>query len=333
MSLSTAFGFSKPADIDVDLGMIYPFTITLNEFIKKDITHLYKKILTDVIERTHGLSEDYLPTLFDNCLGSETKDGLLTILSRAMFNKADLYLVYNGATGVLREATEPERRQIEIDYKAQGESKVGVYVSFRTLDLTDLLKVFSALEYNGLYAFNTSMNISTSLQFKISMLRQSVGNADATVAAAQALKMATALKKGNDVLMDEKDSIVNSVVDVTPTEKSMAFLNQKRSYYLGLPAAYISGEQTSGMGTTGENDTKAIERGLKQYYVSIVKPILETLFSIKVSYKSQDTRQLDLGLKALQTFELTDDTYINSDDKKKIVNQLFDIDTDYGTDK
>lgn len=327
MSMAEWFGF-KIGNIDsTELPDIFPLDVNKDVFIKADVMNIYSKILTDVVERTHGLSEDQVMLLWDNCLASEASEGLITMLARAMTEKQDLFLVYDGSLKVLRKATQIERSKITEDYKQKGESEVGVYVSFKHYTRSDMVKLYSALEYCSIASLNKSMNLSKTIQFKMSDMRGSTGVFDKDVVINQAKDVATAMGKGNDILIDAKDMIETAKPDLTSTKESINFIDQKRSLYLGLPAAYINGIQTGGLGTTGENDTKAIERGLKQYFLSIIKPVIDSLFKIKSQYKSQDFRQVTQGLEALKTFELVTDELISMDNKKKIVEILFDLET------
>ncbi len=82
------------------------------------------------------------------------------------------------------------------------------------------------------------------------------------------------------------------------------------------------------MGDSGEGDAKAVERGLKNYFFSIVKPVLETIFGIKATFKSEDFRQISSSLEALKTFELTSDELISQDNKRIIINKLFGLPED-----
>ncbi len=95
-----------------------------------------------------------------------------------------------------------------------------------------------------------------------------------------------------------------------------------------MPASYINGEQTGGIGSTGEGDTKAIDRGLKAYFFSIVKPVLEDLFDVKLKFKSQDFRQISQALEAAKVFSLIDETLITHENKKMILETLLDLDSD-----
>jgi hypothetical protein len=54
---------------------IFPFETNEAHFVTDDVNYVYSRILTDVIERTEGLSADELNLLSDNCVASERSDG------------------------------------------------------------------------------------------------------------------------------------------------------------------------------------------------------------------------------------------------------------------
>jgi hypothetical protein len=126
--------------------------------------------------------------------------------------------------------------------------------------------------------------------------------------------------------MDKNDEIVTAAPDTSSIQESIEFLDCKRSFYYSMPLSYITGEQTSGIGSTGEADTRAVERGLKNYYISVMKPVLEALFEIQTSFKSNDFRQIGSALEAIKTFELIGNDLVSQDDKKTIIQRLLDID-------
>jgi hypothetical protein len=323
------FGWRNPGSVNTpELPDIFPLNLNKDSFILIDVMNIYSKILTDVSERTHGLSDDQMEVLWDNCLASESPFGLITLLAQAMSDKKELFLVYQPDLKLIRKATTAEQEQIKRDYAAQGESTVGVYVSFKNYHRTDMVRLYSGLEYCTVSALNKSMNLSKSIQFKMSDLRQSTGAFDKEEVFAQAQTVARGMGEGKDVLLDGKDTIETAKPDLTATKESISFIDQKRSLYLGLPAAYINGIQTGGLGTTGENDTKATERGLKNYFLSVIKPVFERLFKVKVQYKSQDFRQISQGLEALKTFELVTDDLISGENKRKVIDILFDFETE-----
>lgn len=323
------WGMLTSSQPDTELPELYPFPFEQAKFVECDIKTLYAKILTDVLERTLGISEENRKVLFDNCLASEAKDGLVSMLTKAMFGKKELFIVFDQAVKVLREATSEERSIIETDYKTKSESATGIFVSFKNFELTEMLKVYSTMEFHTVAGLNKSMGLTRAVQIKINDLRGSVSLTNSADAKAQALAMATGLSKGKDIVTDAKDIIETAKVDIDPIEKSICFINQKRSYYLNLPASYITGEQSaSGLSDTGKADTKAIDRGLKIYFFSIIKPVVDALFGMEAKFEAQDLSQIKEGLEAAKTFQLTDESIVNLENKTKIVNRLLDLPAD-----
>jgi hypothetical protein len=325
--LSWAFG-SQSSLSDSELPEIFPLSLDKQIFIKSDILTTYLKILTDTIERTHGLPEKFHPLLWDNCLQSESNTGLISLLACAMTDKKDLFLVYKGSVNVLRIADSTEQEQIKRDYEKTGKSSVGIFVSFKNYFRTDMLEIYSALEYCVLCSLHKTLNVSKAVQIKISELRSSVSLADASIASTQAKSIANALRNGRDTYLDAKDIIETAKIDTSSTEKAILFLDGKRAFILGLPLAYISGEQTTGIGTTGEADAKAVERGLKQYFVSIIQPVLKALFGADTEFKTEDFRGMTTALEVLKTFELVSDENLSQESKQEIIARVFDLDPD-----
>jgi hypothetical protein len=323
--LSQWFGFTRPTTPAAELPEIFPLPLLVDSFVRTDVVSLFSKILTDVIERTHGLSDEQISTLWDSCVKSNASDGLITLLSKAMTEKEDLFLVYEKPVNVIRVATSSEQEQIRADYSKQASSSVGVFISFKNFHRADMIKLYSALEYCTVASLYKSMNVSKATQLKFSDLRGSVALSDAAAAKEQAQSIATSLAAGRDIMLDAKDTIENATPDISSTEAAMKFLDHKRAFYLGLPAAYVNGEQTGGLSTTGEGDQKATERGLKNYFSAILKPVLDAIFGVKVTYKSQDFRQISGSMEVLKTFALIDEELVSLENKQKIVNQLLDL--------
>lgn len=327
MALFSFWG-KAASDAPNELPEIYPLPLALNLFTQTDVTATYAKILTDTLERTHGLKEEQETLLWDNCVQSETNEGLVTLLSKAMVSKSELFLVYLPSVNVLRIATDDEKKKIKEDYATAAKSDTGVYISFKNFKKTDLLLVYSALEYCILASLHKSVNIAKAVQIQVDGLRSSVALSDAEVAFAQARSIAAGLRAGKDIVLDAKDRITNATPDVSPTEKAIAFLDAKRAFLLGFPLAYISGLQTGGLGATGESDMRAVERGLKLVFKSIIQPVLSALFDAKTEFKSQDFRQMSMALEVLKTFELVSDDYLSRESKQDILARVFDLDPD-----
>lgn len=324
MGLAGLFSW-RATSANNELPEIYSLSIKEKDFVTTDVENIYARILTDVLERTQGIPEENQALLWDNCVASESSDGLVTMLSKAMTEKRDLFLVFDRPTKVVRKADSREEEQIKKDYKDRGISAVGVYVTFKNYTRTDMVKLYSALEYCTVAALSKSMNLSKAIQLKLTDLRGSVSLVDSNDVKTQAKAIADGLKDGRDVLLDAKDSIETATPDLTATKSSMDFIAEKRSFYLGLPASYITGIGGKTVGDSGQADAKAVERGLKNYFFSVVKPTIESIFGIKVTFKSEDFMQLSTSLEALKTFELTSEELLSMENKTQLVNKLFGL--------
>lgn len=320
------FGWNVSSNVSTELPVLYRMGIEADEFLRTDIRNIYQKILTDTLERTQGIPEKFQPLLWDNCLQSESSSGLVNLLAEAMESKADLAMIVNKSLGTIRKATSEERQKIDADYKANGKSPIGVFVSFRNYDKTDMIRLYSALEYCVIASLNKTLNLAKSVQFKMSEMRGTVNLKDSKDVVEQGISIATQLAAGKDVMLDKEDEIVTATPDVTAIKEGMAFIDSKRSFYLGMPISYINGEQTTGIGSTGEADAKATDRGLKSYFFSIIKPVVEAVFECSVSFKSQDITQIDAALNALKVFDLVGENFLSAENKLLVINKLLGVD-------
>ncbi len=319
------FGIGAGGSSETELPDVFPMPIVQSEFVCTDVRNIYAKILTDAVERTQGIPPKLSALLWDNCLQSESSKGLISLLAGAMESKAELFLILDETTSVLRKATADEEKVIKTDYEKKAKSELGIFVSFKEYKKTDMVKLYSALEYFAISALNKNLNLSKAIQYKMADLRGSVSLTDSAAVKAQGVSMAANLRDGKDILTDAKDIIETAKPDITPVKEALMFIDNKRCFYLGMPMSYVDGEQTGGIGSTGEGDARAVERGLKLYYFSILKPVIEELFSCKTSYKSQDFRLFDSGFNALKAFELSGERYITAENKQAIVESLFGL--------
>ena len=233
--------FSNKETTNDELTPIFKMDVAQSDFVKNDILNVYSKILVDVIERTQGLNDKVLKVLWDSCLQSESQDGLISMLGKAMSDQKELFVVYRPDLETLVYATSSEQNQIREDYKREGKSKVGFYISFKNYKKTEMLKLYSGLEYCSIASLNKSMNLSKAIQFKMKDMRGSVAVVDSSEIKKQAVEISKALGDGKDVIIDGEDSIETGTPNLEATKSSMDFINQRRSFYLGLlalPYAY-----------------------------------------------------------------------------------------------
>lgn len=325
--LASLFNFGGASQA-TELPDLYPFPFSETDFVETDMVTIFSKILTDVVERTDGLEEKKQATLWDNCLASETADGLISLLAKAISCQGDLFIVYDSATNVVRKANATEQAEIKADYEKTGESKTGCYVSFKNYKKAQMVKLYSSLEYCAIHSLYKNMNLSKAIQFKMKEMRGSVGLSDSAQVKADAKAIADALQQGKNVMLDGEDIIDTARPDMEPTEKAMLFINNRRAFYLGMPMSYIVGEQTKSMTDSGGADAKAVERGLKPFFASIIQPVFKAVYGVDAEFKTEDYTQIDTALNVLKTFELTSNEYISAENKGKIINRQFGLPED-----
>jgi hypothetical protein len=311
--------------VDTRLPEIYPIPIAQSLFVAIDVQNIFKRILIDVLERTQGVPEKKKNLLWDSCVKDQSQDGLISMIAKAMTDMNDLYLVYVPAVEVVRKATATEERQIREDYVTQARSNVGVYISFKKYSVSEMVKFYSALEYSSVGGLYKSQSLSHAIQIKVNQLRASIGNGDSERAVTDAKAIAEGLKDGASVMLDKDDLIETAKPDLTATQSTMEFIAHKQSFYLGLPKSWILGESKSGLGDSGNKDAKAIDRGLKPYFFSILKPVLDSIFAINVDFKSEDNENISVANETHKTFELTSEDYVSKENKLKILNKLYSL--------
>jgi hypothetical protein len=322
------FDWISGSSSKAELPELYSMPIGYNDFVTIDVRTIYNRILTDVFERTEGVPEQAKPLLWDNCLASNKQDGLVSMLSKAMASKSELFLVYRPELKVIRVATQEETSLIKADYAAKGESSTGIYITFKNFEITDMVRFYSGLEYCAVAGLWKQGNLSTAIQLKISDLRSSVSLVDKAVAEGQAKAIADGLAAGKSVAMDGKDEIVTQAPDLTATKAAIEFITQKRSSYLGLPASYFTGDLATGLADSGKADRDAVDRGLKAWFFSIGKPVADGIFGVNAMYKSQDNEGAGVALEMLKTFDLTSNDFISAENKLKQVNKAFGLPED-----
>lgn len=325
------FSFFSGSKGPAEIPDIFPIPIKQADFISIDVQNIYARILTDTFERTHGLKDEQTPLLFDNCLASEVQDGLITMLSKAMSDKQDLFIVYIESLKLIRKADSDEQTEIREGYKKKAEpvklkgGGVGLYVTFRNYRRSDMLKFYSGLEYCSVGGLWKQSNLSKAIQLKFKDMRASISASDSDAAKPQAEAIAKNLGAGRDVAMDGEDKIETTKPDVTATTSSLELITKKQAFYLAMPSSYFDGVQSGGMGDSGKTDQKAIDRGLKNYFFAIAKPVADGLFGVKTEFKSEDTEGLSTALEVLKTMDTTSNEFMSLENKTQVVNKAFGL--------
>ncbi len=285
-----------------------------DHFEKIKTENLYKKILQRCYSRSEGAKDaEKIQSLFDSSEKSGSPRGLISLLAKAMTDKAEIAIIYEA--GVVRLATSIEKEQIKKDYEDKAKSSLGILISFKDYCLTDLVKGYMSMIYDILSSMNTQVGLAKALQIKVAMLRStvSVNGKDEPIAQAKAIN--EALTKGQSVLMDEKDKAEVLKLDSASVEAAFKFVCSLLASDLGVSLSFVTGELTTGMSVTGEADSNADEYGFQDYFNSIFKPSSDKLYGWSLVFISDDWRYTGTMLDKLIIVE---NSSILSDEQKRI---------------
>ena len=169
-------------------------------------------------------------------------------------------------------------------------------------------------------ATNTNVKISNSVLVKIAKLRELVAKEDAEDVIKQAKEINDAIKKGNSIIADKDDTMERLEINSQATKDALDVAFSLVSGLIKMPLSFVNGELTTGLTQTGDSDNLAIERGLKNYYYTILKPCTEKLFETKTRFSSDNTAKLKTLIGILPQLELS--TLLTDEEKRAIIEDL-----------
>lgn len=295
---------------------IRPYKLGLDElkFINSRTQVLYEKILKRCYHKTIGLEDaegNIASSVFLSVEYGAEQNGAIPLIAKAMTQMRKVYLVYRESAGLVRVATLEEQTEINKHYKdyQNAESKLnngdrGMVLDFTKYELTRLIKCYMALLYAVLDSANTQVNLARSLQIKIDKLRENISVLTSEDAIKQANQINDALKAGNSILLSSMDEVIQTAINSESTAKAIEIFNTALASDLGLSLSFVSGALTSGMSATGDADINYEDTGIKDFWVTIWKPICVKLYGKEgVKYKTDRWRYLEAKLKSLVYIE------------------------------
>lgn len=293
-----------------------PYKLSLDErrFIESRTQVLYEKILKRCFHKTIGLDDEsgsIASSVFLSVEYGAQQNGTIPLVAKAMTQMRKIYLVYRESAGLVRVATLEEQVEIDKHYKdyQNSVSKLnnddrGMILDFSRYELTRLIKCYMSLLYAVLDSANTQVNLARSLQIKIDKLRENISVLTSDDAIKQANQINDALKAGNSILLSKMDEVIQTAINSESTAKAIEIFNTALASDLGLSLSFVSGALTSGMSATGDADINYEDTGIKDFWVTIWKPICVKLYGKEqVKYKTDRWRYLEAKLKSLVYIE------------------------------
>lgn len=304
----------------------YKLCMCERDFVRVKTLALLERILKRCYHKTAGIDrknfDKVAQSVFLSVESGAEQNGTIPLVARAMLDRQKIYLVYSESLGLVRKATSDEQRELTEAYKSNNnatgrlrDGKRGMVLNFANYDLVQLIKCYMTLIYAVMDSGNTQVNLSRSLQIKINKLRDNISVLTSDDAIKQSNNINDALKRGNSVLLDNLDNVIQTAVNADSTQKALDIFYSALAADIGLSMSFVSGVLTSGMSATGDADINYEENGIKDFWTTIWRPICVKLYGLERVYFDTD-RWRNLTAR-LQNLVYVENSMLFSEEQKK----------------
>lgn len=322
------FGFNGKEKTSIekeDLKLAFDLNVNERDFVNYMVADLYQNILTMTFDKIifpgkESFKDNIISSFYDNYSVENIQKGIIKNLSIAMERTEPVFFVNASISEkevIVRTGTSEELEKYE---EAKGNVKKQIKMDFSKFHQAKLLKIFYQMIYWIIRATNTNVKISNSVLVKIAKLRELVAKEDADDVIIQAKEINNALKQGNSIIADKDDSLDRLEINSQSSKDALNEVFNLISGLIKMPISFLNGELTTGLTQTGDSDNLAIERGLKNYYYMILKPIIEKLFEVRCAFSSDNTAKLKTLISMLPQLELS--TLLTDEEKRAIIDNL-----------
>lgn len=280
----------RTRDVLTDLPAPYRLTVDEAAFLNFKVKWLYEKILKRCYALSSGLDDDKARALFDSVELGDATVGMIGLVARALTDKTELILVNDA--GIVRVAEFDEAEEIKKDYAARGRSEKGVYLNFAKYTLTDILKCYMELIFEILKAERVNVGLAQALQVKINRMRETISTSNADDPMKQAKNIVDALKGGKSVAIDAGDVIQTTDLQAQAVKDALLMVYGMLASDLGVSLSFVCGELTSGLSVSGEANANFDESGIRDFFITVFKPIVEKLFGVSLRFKTDNWRKV-----------------------------------------
>lgn len=291
--------------------MVAPWCLDLprKHFVELKIFSLLQKVFTDCYRYSTKITDkDKENALFDSIVYADAQFGLISRLAHMIAHFEKCYLVYDH--GVIREVKDiNERKKIDEDYKKGMTYKYGVILDFSKYSIGLLLSHYFHQLYTIEQANNNSIALGGSIQYKVDNLRSKVGalESQSDDIQGQAVKVIKYARDGKPVVIDSKDSLeqTESSKNISVADSSRDKCYRELAAALGAPVSYITGEDevTTGSGASYERLDGRAEDMIKNFWLTVFKPVVESLLGENINFVSQKWMTIKENLGSISMIE------------------------------
>ena len=291
----------KTRTVNASSDLVAPWCLDLKreEFVRLKVFSLMQKIFNDCYRYSTKMSDtDMENSLFDTVVYKDAHYGLISKMAELVAKNAKCYLVYD--SGIVREATVEERKQIDQDYSTKLTYQYGIILDFTKYSIGRLLAHYFHQIYTIEQANNNSISLGGSIQLKISKYRESLGYEESMSPEIQqqASNIVKYAKDGKPLVIDAQDILeqTDASKNITVADSSRDRCYRELAAAIGGPVSYITGqaEDTNGSGTSYERLDGRAEDMIKNFWITVFKPVTESLYK---GYKPQFISQKWMTIK------------------------------------
>lgn len=311
-----------------------PFCLKIKEteFIQLKTRALYERILKRCYHKTGDINKEesnqIALSMFMSIEFSNKNNGTIPLVARAMESNQRIALVYDSNLGLTRIANTKEQTLLMGAYNnnrnaiAEIEGGLrGMVLDFTNSSLTKLIKSYMAMIYAVMDSANTQVNLARSLQIKLNKLRESISVNSSPEAITAAKDINAGLKEGKSALLDSGDIIIQTAIDAKSIEDALNIFYSALASDLGLSVSFVSGVLTSGMSATGDADINYEENGIKDFWVSVWRPIMLKLYNQQnIKFLTDRWRLLQARMQTLVFIE--NSSLFNDKEKRAFAEEL-----------
>lgn len=307
--------------------LVAPWCLDLDrmEFVRLKVFSLMQKIFTDCYRYSTKIkNKDKENALFDSLIYVKAQYGLISKLAWMIASCSKEYLVFDH--GIIREAEYKEKEKIDDDYKRGMTYKYGIILDFSKYAIGKLLSHYFHQIYTIEQANNNSISLGGSIQYKVKNYRAKIGyvESDSDDIKGQASEVIKYARDGKPIVIDAEDLLeqTDAGKNVSVADSSRERCYRELAAAIGAPVSYITGddEVTTGSGASYERLDARAEDMIKNFWLTVFKPVVESLLGEKIEFQSQKWMTIKENLGSISMIESLDS--IPNEIKASVIRKL-----------
>lgn len=284
------------------------------EFAEKMLMHTYKKVLFLPVTSIGG-SDEEKQSIFNSAADhySPKSNGFIHYAAKAMSKKRQIildkdkhgdYFLFKEAAGNVEKVTADH-----------------LVLDFTEYESTDLLTAYFEMMHDALNAAAKGVKSSQGLIVYLEKLHESLADSKAKeIIEGQIKGLGESLRGGKTGYASGGSKVEFIKFDIEPTKAAIEFCYAQVAGHLGLPLSAVNGQGGSSMSDTGESDRKQTRQATEHYFLSIVRPLLSSIY--QRSDFSLEVEIEDIDSLSTAMFLLESSTILTKEGKKKIAAQF-----------